>query len=516
MKAEPQSKSRRDGAGLMRRGWVLAGMLAGVGAGVWSGHAWLDQRATERLQQSLPPLPDLTGRPTALRDRLQTAHSRAQNSDTPDDAIEELGRLLHANGFPGEAAWCWRSLAARQPEVARWPCLLAATAEARGDYAAMEESLLATVALDADYSPAWLRLAEYAFKTGRGDEATAAYRRRLALEPGDPYARLGLARLDLQAGREIAAREQLETLVRDHPDFGTAHNLLARILAASGQETAARRHRWAGRNSSRFAEAADPWRDDLSRDCLTPDLLFMLGTVEFQLSRGDRGRAYFERAVSLAPEVAAHHALLGDLYLKLGDAAAAQRSLTRALEIAPEESRAMSTSLNLAEAQRRLDRPDLALVTLDQAESRFGASFELWNSRGVIFTQMNRGAEARAAYEAALRLNPQDADANFNLGIQLLNDREIAAAETHFRQALTLQPTYLPALTMLVRVPLSEGRLANAKPALDTLFDAYSGVPQVRQLAQSWYDTAIATAQRDGRTQHAQALVAEAAERLRN
>ncbi len=494
--------------------WLAAGLLGGAAGGAFIGQHWRQTQAIADLRQALPPLPDLSGRPAALVVRLEAAQRQALDPATAEAGVEALGRLLHANGFAAEAAVCWRWLSDHEPTNARWPYLESDAHAALGDPAAMETLLQRTVDLDPSYAPAWLRLAERQFKTGRPAEAADAYNRRLTLLPDDPYAQLGLARIHLQSGPAATVRSQLESIVRAHPDFGSAHNLLARLLAEAGEEAAARQHRWLGQNSGRFAEAPDLWREELARDCLTPDLLIMLGTVDFQLNRGDRGRARFEQAVALAPEIAANHALLGDLYLKLGDAAAARTSLLRALELAPADERVMATYLNLAEAERQLERPDRALQVLAQAEQTVGDSVELWNARGVTYTQLGRRAEARAAYEAALARQADNTDANFNLGIHLLSEGQEAAAEAHFRRALTLRPTFLPALTMLVRLPMSQGRLDEAKPALDTLFEAYAGVPQVRELAGRWYDAAITAARSQGQIERAQRLTAEARDRL--
>lgn len=504
-------------AGTRTGRWVLLAAALGAAAGTaWLTYQWRSAQAHRRLLNELPPLPDLTGKPAVLIARLQAAHTAVQAQDAAQAraGLEQLGRLLHANGFVAEAAWCWQRLAEAQPSDATWPYYAADAAEALGDYAAMEHALRATLERAPDYAPAWLRLADRLFKTGRTTEATAAYQQRLSLVPGDPYSRLGLARVEQQLGHTGSTRQQLETIVRDHPQFGPAHNLLAKVLTAEGLESAARRERWLGQNSGRFAEAPDPWREDLNTACLEPEKLIMLGTIDFQLGRGDRGRGRFEQAVQLAPDVAAYRALLGDLEVKLGDLAAARATLERALDMAPQGERVIASYLNLAEACRGLNQPQAALAALDRARAQQGDTFELLNSRGVTLTQLGQREAARQAYLAALALNPNDADTNFNVGIALLNDGQEATALDHFRRALTLRPTYLPALTMLVRVPMSAGRLSEAKAPLDQLFDAYSGVPQVRDLAGRWYDAAIKAAQAAGDIAQAQAWRQEARDRL--
>src|SRR5690606_24493873 len=97
-------------------------------------------------------------------------------------------------------------------------------------------------------------------------EAETAYRRRLNLIAGDPYARLGLARIALLAGRAEEGKQALETLVRELPDFPSAQNVYAELLARDGDLAGARRHRALG-TGRRFREAEDPWLLELRPHC---------------------------------------------------------------------------------------------------------------------------------------------------------------------------------------------------------------------------------------------------------
>jgi len=466
---------------------LLAGGAAVVvlGAGVW----WRAAREPAIPVAWLPPAPALTERPAQLADLIADAEARARSPRTALEGVAELGRLYHANGFTAEAETCWRALHAARPKEARWAYLLADARHTLGDPEEFEARLHDTVRLDPRYAPAWLKLAELAFKTGRTDEAVAHYHQRLGLLPGDPYARLGLARALRQQGDREKAAQAIADLVRDHPDFPPAHNLHAETLAAQGDLAGARRHRWLGRESGRFREADDPWLHELNAWCHDPKRLAVLGTAEFQLAQGDRGFGLIERAVRIAPNDPGGHELLGDLLLKLGRPSAARDSLTTALSLraANDEAPPVETYLNLVEALQQLGQAAEALRRIEEGFRRCGDRFELHLARGVVLDGLDRLVEAETALREAVLRAPQDADAHYNLALVLLQRERHEEATRHLRLALSRQPTFPKALALLAQLALEEGRVAEAGAYVRPLYEANPGQPEVQALAAYWH-----------------------------
>lgn len=465
-----------------RLAWLALG-------GVLVALAWFRWPAVgEADVGTAPPRPELAGLPAVLGERIAAAELLVRRPRTRQEGMAELGRLYQANGFLREAETCWRWLADAQPTEARWPYLLAMARDTAGETDGLEEGLRATTRLAPDYAPAWLKLAELALKTGRPAEAEAHYRTRLRLLPGDPHAQLGLARVARQAGRPAEAERLLEELVRTSPGFSTGHNLLAEMRAARGDAAGARWHRWRGRETGRFAEADDPWVQELDAWCLDPRRLARLGTQEFQLGRGDRGRGLLERAVRLAPADPAGYQLLGELQLKLGEFAPALATLRTGLRLAAAVAGPVPASFhaNLAEALRGLGRGEEALDVLADGLRRGGDVFELEMARGVVLDDLQRPAEAAAAFRAALARQPRDAGARFNLGAALLQLHEPDAAAAELQRALEGQPTHPLALALLGQMALERGELAAAGRYLEPLFEAHPGQPEARTLLALW------------------------------
>ncbi len=482
---------------------LAGGAAAAVGLGAWTWHA----SRPPVPAQALPAVPVLADHPARLATLLAEAEARARSPRTALEGTAELGRLYHANGFVAEAEACWRALHAAQPREARWVYYLADLQSTVGNIEGFEVRLRETIDLDPAYAPARLKLAELAFKTGRTEEAAGHYRARLQRLPGDPYARLGLIRVARQLGRHDEADRALAELVRDHPGFPPAHNLHAEVLAAQGDEAGARRHRWLGRETGRFREADDPWLQELNAWCYDPRRLAVLGTAEFQLARGDRGRALIERAVHLSPDDPGLLDLLGDLYLKLNLAASAQPVLVQALRLRTErgEPPPVETVLNLVESLRQLGRSDEALRVVADALVRGEDRFELHLARGVILDGLDRVAEAEAALREAVRRAPEDTDANYNLALVLLQQERRAEAARHLEAALFRQPTFPKALALLAQLELEAGRLDAAGAYVRPLYDANPGQPEVQALAAYWrLQSGLASAaRRDTRTAEA-------------
>ena len=464
----------------------LALVIACAALGLGLVQAWRWYALPARVEAVLPPQPEAGGWPREFRDRLQDGSARAASRGDALGGVAELGRLYHANGFATEAEACWRFLRAEQPREARWAHLLADLHRAASDYEAMETQLREVVRLDPEYSPAWLQWGNHAFKTGRFDEAAQAFSRRLALAPGDPYARLGLARLALQADRRLEARRMIESLVADQPKFAPAQNLLAELLAAEGDEAGAARHRNLGNLAIRYFEAEDPWLNELTRWCYDVKRLRVLATIEFQIERGDRGVALMERAARLTPEDPDGYAVLGDLFIKLDQPAPAREALERSLQLSGGRKPPVMVYVNLSHALRQLKLPAEALRVVHQGQAVHPDAFELFDELGIVLGDLGRLDDAVAAFRAAIERNPGDPNANFNLAVVLLGLQRRAEAYRALEQSLTLKPTFPQSLSLLGRLEIEDGRMADAEKHLRLLYSSYPDVPEVRQMLGQW------------------------------
>ncbi len=470
------------------RRWLLIIAALGLAGGaaiavpVWRRHALV-----ARLQAGLPPLPDPSGLPAVLVEKLRSATAAAQSSSDVPAAVAELGRLYHANGFNREAETCWRLLRAAQPGEPRWSYYLANLRRAASDYPEMEALLEQTVKLAPDYASAWWQLAELKFKTGRIEAAQADYERRLTLLPQDPYARLGLVRIAQQQHRPDDARKLLDQILKDTPTFPPAQNLYVEIMVAEGNAAAAARYRLSGRAMGRFRDPADPWLKQLQDWCYDYSQLCNLGTIEYQTVPGDSYVGFFERAIKLRPDEPTAYEQLGVFYLQLEQPAKALAVLETGLARAKDSQPSILFYANLSRAYRALKRPADAVRIVRQGLAQAGPHYELYDALGVALGDQGEYEAAVEALHQAVALNPGDANANYNLAIALLPLRRLDEAVEALHRSLTLQPTFPSSLAMLAQIEIDSGRWQDAAQYLEPLYESHPELPQARQLMAHWH-----------------------------
>ena len=168
----------------------------------------------------MPPPPDVqTPRPLADFPREARAAVRYVLCDI-DDTLTEGGRLPAA---------AYAALERLQSREARWFHLHASILAGFGR---VEEAIplwQRAVALAPDYLPAQIRLGDSLTKANRNAEATRVYEDSLRRVSDNPYALLGLARLDTMHGNWTSARARLEKAIQADPDCIGALSLLITV-----------------------------------------------------------------------------------------------------------------------------------------------------------------------------------------------------------------------------------------------------------------------------------------------
>jgi HemY protein len=460
-------------------------LLAGLGA--FAAIAWRRHEVIARLQAGLPAPPAPGTMPAILAARLAQAGREAANPATALPGTAELGRLYQANNYTREAENCWQLLRAAQPGEARWCYYLADLRRVTNDYAGMAELLARTTELAPNYAPAWLHLADLQFKTGQNKEAELGYQKRLALLPGDRYARLGLARVARQRGDREQAQNLIGLLVKEAPDFSPGHNLYAEMLAAAGETDQANRERWLGRETTRFREADDPWLDELAAWCFNYEQLCIRGTVEFQTRHGDLGKSYFERAIQLQPDTVMAYGLLGALHLEQKDAAKACEVLETGLQRARGTKPTVMYYVDLSRAYREQKKPTEAVRVARQGLASLGQQYELYDALGVSLGDCGEHEAAVEALQTAVVLNPSDTNANYNLAVALLATRQLDKAVVALQHSLALKPTFPDSLALLAQIEIDSGRWAESARYLQPLYESHPEMPLARRLMAYWH-----------------------------
>jgi len=183
-----------------------------------------------------------------------------------------------------------------------------------------------------------------------------------------------------------------------------------------------------------------------------PPSLIRRGRVLLDLGRLDEAKESFSAALKLAPGfAAAAHEGLGNVSYKQGDLDGAIEHFKKALELQPEAT-ALHYRLGLAyRKQGNMERakeelalnesdevlfPDPPIAVLDRFVRNSASRVTAANRA------MQRGdvEQAAALYREAVKTNPDDALAHYNLGFALVRLGHPEEAETEFRKTLEIDP----------------------------------------------------------------------------
>lgn len=418
-----------------------------VGGGLWSYQVWSTRIAL------LPAEPAVEGVPAELRTRLERAQARVRGWTGGHNALRELSRLYHANGFLDEARRCYQALERLEPDEPRWwhrhATLLAGFGELEEAAGRWER----VVHLAPRYLPAQLRYADLLLKRNRTGEARAMFERVLRRNAEEPYAHLGLARIEVEAGRWEEARRRLEPLVAKS-NYELGYDLIVSVYEALGEKARAAEIRGRAKAAGAYRDLADPWVDDLLEDCFDSHRLAL--EAGGWARRGDFGVAtrWLQRALTHAPDDVAVRFQLAGVLVERRDVAGAQRELERCTQIKPDFADAWAHWAAL-----RLQAGDPAgaakLVAAGLQHNPASAGLHLMRARQ--WREAGRLEEAVGAYQTAIRYRPNEAEAYLELGTTLFRLERVPEGRQVLEAGLRAEPEHPPTLALLAFDAISNG-----------------------------------------------------------
>lgn len=294
-----------------------------------------------------------------------------------------------------------------------------------GDLANAERLYRAVLEQDPAQVHALQYLGVIAMQSGRFDEAVRMIGQAVELAPDDPHMRANLGNALLQLGDTGTAVEHYEAaLAIDANLIEVRRNLALALLAQDRANDALREIMTAARQAPRSLEVqvtlgnilCEAGRSDEAIACyervlsVRPDIAPVhgnLANVLRQAGRIDEALTHYHKALSLAPDYAESHYDLGIAHEALGDRAAAEASLRKALEVDPRCSKAWRALANLQ--KNGLRDADLAIIEMElesneaSSEQRTQLEFAAGKYRedrreyGKSFEHLERGNALRRA-----------------------------------------------------------------------------------------------------------------------
>ena len=149
-----------------------------------------------------------------------------------------------------------------------------------------------------------------------------------------------------------------------------------------------------------------------------------------------------ERMLSLAPDAAAIHDMLGRALAGEGRIEEAMEHYRRALELEPDDALTYS---NLGIALAAQGKMDEAIGCFERSIQIYPAFAEAYNNLGLAFAAQKKYERAVESYQKAIRAKPVLFHAYNNLGLAMKSQGKFDEAVDCFRQALAIKKDYAAA-----------------------------------------------------------------------
>jgi len=394
-----------------------------------------------------PPEVDTSGREREIAEAIEAARAEVRKQPSSGAAWGRLGLVLLAHDYEAAARICLARAEELDPNEPRWPYLNGRLVQQRDPEAALP-SLRRAADLAVNNSAPRLHLAETLAGLGRLDEAESEFRALVEWQPRNPRALLGLARVTYQQGNLDEASSTARRVVERVPKLRSAHVLLAEIHRRRG-DSAAEQSELDLLPGLAEMEWSDPFMMEIDEQRVGSQA--RIERAEAMLRRGQKGEAVAElqAAVHAAPESFQAWLRLGRLFNEVGDRAAAEPPLRKALGLRPEAFDALGElGVSLQGQKKYTDAVDVYHKVLKVNPRHALAHFNLAHCQ----EKLGDPAAAAKSLKAALESKPEFARAHRQLGRLLADAGDSAAALPHAEAALRLDPQDAAAKELLERV----------------------------------------------------------------
>src|SRR5688572_11275864 len=461
-----------------------------VGAGVWMFVRSRESSAVARI----PPPPAAQSKAVAAH--LSAKYEAARAAPSSPAAFGSLCVAYHADMFFDEADRCYARVIELDSSQWRWRYYRALIQAERGGGEPLIESLRRVVNQAADFGPAWQRLGDALFKAGKYDEAREAWERASTAGASDAnqpaprhvtevplsaYAQVGLARIALVQGETARAREILERVATEAPQFSSALRLLADVYRSLGRQADADRFVYRANRLQPFAPYLDPMVDDLARESRNSTLLLRVSSEANLAVNAEWAEYLTRRALEFDPDNPETVVKLGRVLRTVGRNEEALEFFQRYHQMVPGDflglahiGSCLSAMGRYQEAESYLRR---AVAGIDDPQTHYNL--------GLLLSITDRTPEAIAEYEKALARDPMHADARLNMATSLARLGRMDQASRELTRLVEEDPDNAVARTNLGVVLIQQGKVEQARVQLEAAVRSDPALEPARQALDS-------------------------------
>lgn len=438
----------------------------------------------KRTRTALAVSKMLKGNGDAGMAELQTL---AASDDSTTADLPLIGALVRKKDFPG-ALKAIDALEKKTPDKPIAANLRARVQMQMGDKDAARASFAQALKIQPTFYPATSALAQLALLDGKPDEAKRLLEEALKADPRNMQALLAAARLKAGTG---APREEIVAVFT---------NAIQQNASDAAPRLALINYQLAQKDFKAALEVAQTATAAMPNNT---DILEALGRAQAATGDGNQASATFNKLAQLMPQSPLPYLRLADVQWSAKNRDAAMQSLKRALAIAPDNLQAQRAMVDVhladnkvaeattvaREIQKQRPTQDIGFLIeggIEASQKRWDRALEIYTAglkaapnstelatrMHVALTAAKKDAAADKHVADWLKGHPRDSEFYFYLGDQAMASRNLAVAESRYREVLKIQPENALALNnvaWLMATAKKPGAVALAEKATTLL-----------------------------------------------
>jgi tetratricopeptide (TPR) repeat protein len=448
--------------------WLfLFAVIAAAGAFGW--------RLMPRARSTAIPSVDTSQLDPEITALIEQTRAELARHVSDAELWARFGMVCEANNVLAPARDAYRQAIAMDSTNPRWHYRLAIVSVRLGDVALALREVEQTTALEPAFAPAYWRKGLWLIDEGRFAEAEAAFRKAIAIDPGDRSASLGLARALLHERQYQQAAEVLQKVLAEQPGHAYALQLLGTAYRQLGRHDEAAPALAAGVEGQMVW--SDRWSEELT--AFQRGYAVLLRSAQASIEQRDFPKAIdlYERARRSRPKDVTAANRLASAYMTVGRFDAALAVLN---EIAPVDPERAETLVNLASALLNTGDAAGALRHASRAVQLNERSVVAQQTLGLVLWKTGQPQAALDAFDRAGRLDPGNAMADVWSGMVLAEIGRPADALHRFETAVKRAPMLVEGWLGIAMIEMARGSASAAEAALKHARELQPNHPQVR------------------------------------